>query len=75
MVIHNAQVRQYYTVFETFFKYLFFKECGCNGHGTTDGSCDANGICACKDNVNGYKCDQCAPAHYGLEGTPACQGM
>ena len=34
--------------------------CGCNLDGTVDGTCDKQtGVCTCKSNTQGEKCDQC----------------
>ena len=50
----------------------YFLECQCNGLGSTNASCDAEGKCTCNPNVAGDKCDQCAA---GMFGFPNCQGM
>ena len=34
-------------------------DCNCNIHGSSFTSCDSNGICACKHNVIGDKCEYC----------------
>ena len=64
---------------------VFVIACQCNLDGTIhdhDGdhdhhegevaSCSATGQCACKDNIAGDKCDQCASG-YSMNGFPACQ--
>ncbi|KAF6021171.1 hypothetical protein EB796_020517 [Bugula neritina] len=49
-------------------------ECLCDTSGTVAGDikCDEKGVCACKDNVIGDKCDTCAPHYYGLNTYGEC---
>ena len=49
-----------------------FKACDCNEHGSNGTSCDDNGICSCKANFMGNKCDTCKTGFYSF---PTCQGM
>ena len=36
--------------------------CGCNVKGSDAFGCDSNGLCSCKENVIGDKCDYCKDA-------------
>ena len=51
---------------------ISFPACQCNAEGSesTD-SCDESGKCACKPNIAGDKCDQCAEG-FGMNGFPSC---
>ena len=54
--------------------YFFsFVACDCETHGTVGNShtCDENGKCDCKSNVQGDKCNKCYVGHYNF---PACTG-
>lgn len=56
-----------------------FPACECDPDGTISGGiCESPsdpalgsvaGQCLCKENVQGAKCDQCKPNHYGLSST------
>ena len=39
-------------------------ECVCNDLGSENMSCSSNGICTCKQNVIGNKCDICTPGYF-----------
>ena len=39
-------------------------ECGCNDQGSANMTCNSDGICTCKENVTGEKCDICIPEHF-----------
>lgn len=43
------------------------RQCDCNGHGNKDmGECDTDtGICYCKDNTQGDRCEKCTDNYYG----------
>ena len=45
----------------------------CDARGTVDNSdsCDGNGVCTCKENVEGDKCDTCSAGYYNF---PTCTG-
>ena len=45
--------------------------CGCNTHGSDGSSCNSNGVCSCKANIIGSKCDSCASGRFNF---PICQG-
>ena len=45
-------------------------DCNCNKAGSQKISCDKDGKCKCKTNINGDKCDECGD---GLTGFPDCQ--
>ena len=52
----------------------FFKigvVCCCNAQGSNGNNCVANGICNCRANIVGRKCDSCAGGHFNF---PMCQG-
>ena len=52
---------------------ISFLECGCDPAKTLDSICEAGtGICECKVNYAGPKCERCAPGHYAH---PNCYGM
>ena len=58
------------TKFSIFFSFV---DCACETQGT-DGhvvTCDGNGACNCKPNVEGDKCDTCSAGFYNF---PACTG-
>lgn len=47
---------------------ISFRSCECNTIGSTSGVCNAlDGLCDCKTNVNGSKCDQCAAGTFNLD--------
>jgi hypothetical protein len=47
--------------------------CNCNPTGSHSNECDQlGGLCKCKTNVVGQKCDQCAPSTWGF-GPNGCQ--
>ena len=47
------------------------QHCECNPLGSVSLDCDDHGLCQCKDNVVGDKCDQCAEEHFNF---PNCTG-
>ena len=38
--------------------------CGCNDQGSANMSCSSDGICTCKENIAGNKCDICEPGYF-----------
>ena len=48
---------------------LFPLDCSCNAMGSISTSCDEIGICTCKENIIGEKCDTCK---LGLFPFPGC---
>ena len=50
----------------TFYGYPDCKACECNGEGSKDKTCDAEGICSCNDNVTGDKCSACSLGYYAF---------
>ena len=58
-------------------KNLFLKfrqlACGCNKEGVENGdlTCDEQGRCKCRCDVQGDKCSECEPEHQGY---PECHG-
>ena len=53
--------------------YLIFQisACDCDTQGSNGYSCDANGICSCKANILGSKCNSCVGGRFNF---PTCQG-
>ena len=49
---------------------LSITACECNEEGSTDISCNEDGKCSCKPNINGEKCDACKDGHSDF---PNCQ--
>ena len=45
--------------------------CACNTQGSYGTSCNADGICSCKANIIGSKCDSCAAGYFNFS---TCQG-
>ena len=45
--------------------------CDCNTEGSNGSSCNAGGICSCKAQIVGSKCDSCAVGYFNF---PTCQG-
>ena len=45
-------------------KFWNLLECECNAQGSAKLSCNSDGICACKDNITGDKCDDCILGHF-----------
>ena len=51
---------------------LLFSECLCHDEGSLSCECtETEGICHCKDNIGGDKCDQCKPNYWNY---PSCDG-
>jgi len=49
--------------------------CECDPTGSTSAICDSlGGKCTCKPNVDGRKCNRCAPGTYGF-GPEGCKGI
>ena len=48
------------------------QSCDCNPLGSVSLNCDDHGLCDCKENVVGDKCDQCAEEHFNF---PNCTGI
>ena len=50
-----------------------FVACACDTQGTFGNAvtCNGNGVCSCKANVGGAKCDTCSAGYYNF---PACTG-
>ena len=46
---------------------FLFPACECNESGSVDQNCDAHGICTCKENVEGDKCDIITPGHFDID--------
>lgn len=45
--------------------------CGCDSHGTNGVTCSNEGVCQCKYNFGGDKCDRCRDGFYNY---PTCEG-
>ena len=65
------QIYVHGTNFSIFF--FSFVDCACDTQGTVgnDVNCNDNGICNCKANIDGDKCDTCSAGYYNF---PACTG-
>ena len=59
-------------IMKIFIMVLFFKGCSCHEEGSESTTCNSNGQCDCKPNINGTLCDQCVDLMYGF---PNCQGI
>ena len=53
--------------------FIFHSACACETQGTVGNvdSCNDNGVCTCKPNVEGAKCDTCSAGFYNF---PDCTG-
>ena len=54
-------------------QHIFAIACACETQGTVGNAdtCNGNGLCDCKANVEGDKCDICSAGYYNF---PACTG-
>ena len=52
------------------FTFISFLACGCDSVGSNGMSCTDNGICDCKENFVGEKCDECAAERFNY---PLCE--
>lgn len=59
LIIVFCNVNQFTIVF-------VFKECKCDPNGSLRSACDENGLCSCKTNVMGDKCNVCIPQYWGV---------
>ena len=50
---------------------LIHLECSCDPRGSNSTACDKEGMCKCRSNVNGPKCDECSDGFYNF---PECKG-
>ena len=39
-------------------------ECDCSPEGSVDNNCNENGVCNCKPNITGDKCDEPSVGYY-----------
>ena len=47
--------------------FFLFSECLCHAEGSASNECtEAEGICTCKPNIVGEKCDKAAPGYYNF---------
>ena len=51
--------------------------CGCNEFGSENSTCNDWGVCTCKCNVEGDKCDHCSAGYFGLSSVSihTCHGI
>ena len=54
------------------FLYTFFAACVCDQNGSEDKYCNDDGLCTCKENYAGDRCDNC---EIGSLGYPNCTSM
>ena len=47
-------------------------DCECNMDGSSDSNCNTDGLCKCKENIQGDKCNACQRGFYGF---PECKGI
>ena len=45
---------------------VFFVACDCHPKGAVSASCSDSGVCDCRPNVIGVKCDSCLDQYSGL---------
>ena len=45
--------------------------CDCNTLGSSNSLCDSKGVCTCKENISGDKCNECKNGYFGF---PNCEG-
>ena len=48
---------------------MIILECGCSAQGSVSPNCSQDGVCSCRDNYDGLKCDRCSVGHYSY---PRC---
>lgn len=46
--------------------------CACHVTGSVSPICNGTGVCRCRQNVVGTKCDACLPQYYGLQSGTGC---
>ena len=46
-------------------------DCECNEEGSMDSTCNGDGQCTCKANIQGEKCDNCTDGYFDF---PNCRG-
>ena len=54
-----------------FLPFICILACECDPEGSTELSCNADGVCSCKDNFEGDQCKACKP---GYHQHPDCLG-
>lgn len=52
------------------FYWIIVSACNCDLAGSIGSTCDDSGLCHCKPNFDGAKCDKCKEQYYNY---PACE--
>ena len=50
----------------------FCAACECNVEGSSDSTCNDDGQCTCKDEIEGANCDKCKDGYFDF---PNCKGI
>ena len=69
----NAKVRNFSNLYllRKFLPFICILACECDPEGSTELSCNADGVCSCKDNFEGDQCKACKPGYHQY---PDCLG-
>ena len=65
VIIHTNQFLKNFCI-------IFFTACVCDQNGSDDKYCNDDGLCTCKENYAGDRCDNC---EIGSLGYPNCTSM
>ena len=72
LVFLIAEVNLFYLEVNCEIKPLHFLDCECHAGGRTSPQCTEEGVCKCKDGVEGDRCLKCKANHFAF---PNCLGM
>ena len=50
----------------------FFVDCECHEEGSMNQTCVDDGVCTCKEGIEGDRCSRCKPNHFNF---PQCEGI
>lgn len=60
-------------MYMTAYFHCFFQPCNCNSTGSADLQCDLKtGVCQCKAEYDGDKCNECVFGHFGFPHCTLC---